>query len=251
MPERHKSDLTAQQVIFIALGFGLGLVSLGYAFRWLVIPGSDRALLEYTYRNSEWLGLVLTAAAVMLGLAFGRLPERPFHGVPFEAAWWENVLFGLTPLLLAGSSFLLGVYGFIAIALVFPTKLIVEQVLGRTATLVSILVAFPFILFAVGLALAFLLAIVIASGKGWLKSDDGERLLTAKRDGGTGAGTSDLVKVYYFACLTLLGADFAEYKPGGYCRAVTVLGVLVGRVIEVAIIAAGINLVAGQLWPTK
>jgi hypothetical protein len=238
-PEDGRRELR-WTIVGVLIALGAGVAGFGMV-RW-VFPAATPAGVRFViYSNAEWLGIVaLLAGGLLFGL-FVRLPERPWRGAPPSARAWECLLFGLgmgtVPLAGAG----LVAFGVITLIVVLPIRLSRDHILAPGASLTGILTVIPVAFLALGLTATVLHMLMIGFKKGALVSAEG-KLLEGPHEGGTGQGTMDLVNVYFFSCFAVLGGDFAEYRPTGGCRVVTLGSVILGRVLEVVVIAAGINL---------
>lgn len=242
----HKEGLRESRWVLagICLAFGTGMASLELSTR--VFSWIDRSAVQgFVYANAGWLGIATLAIAPFWFWLFYRLPERPWRHVPPAASWWKYVLFGFGIVVGPGTAYMLALFGTVTVTIVLPIVLIREYILGPGASLVAILAVIPVAFLLLGLTVCVVHVMAIVFQAGSLASTDGT-LLGHREEGGTGGGTSDLVNLYFYSCFSLLGGDFADYRATGACRAVTLGSVILGRVLEVAVIAAGINLLVAR-----
>jgi hypothetical protein len=194
----------------------------------------------FVYSNVEWLGIVSLVVSIIAGMLFFFSPVS-FMGVPWGGPWWRSVAYGFSLFGFGLASLILTVAGLLCIGVVLPIKLALEYILTSSPTLVGIVAVIPLSFLLLGLGATVAHVYIITGKKGSLVSTEG-RLMEGTESGGTGRGLSDFINVYFFSCFALLGGDFAEYQPVGGCRVVTLASVIVGRLLEVAVISAGINL---------
>ena len=124
------------------------------------------------------------------------------------------------------------VFGTAIVSPVFGLKLLYTYILGPTATLYSAFLSFPAVFITVGLAFATLYIISIDSGNGTLvKGNLALDTSIPRKDW-------SLVEVFYFSLSTLLkGAP--QYEASGWCRWIALTEVLIGRLLELAIVTIG------------
>lgn len=234
--------------MFVVLGLILGVSVLAGGAHLLagLTEATGQTVLAFAYRNVEWMGPLLIVVGVLLIFAWDRWGNRePFSGVPWGAPWWQNIVFGASTTIygvaFAGSMF----GGVILTGAVLPFKIASEYILSPSSTVTKLIVATPLAFSSLGVILTVAMLMTIGGGRGGLIGDEGRLAESPPR--GTGAGSSDVVRVYYFVCLALLGVGFGEYKPVGYCRLISLIAVVVGRILEIVVIAVGINLLANRL----
>lgn len=58
---------------------------------------------------------------------------------------------------------------------------------------------------------------------------------------------SDILTIYYFSCLTFFGTIPGEYQATGYARWFVLLEYLVGKILEIIVIAVGIGLLISKM----
>ncbi len=196
--------------------------------------------LAWGYSHVEWLGFL---SLVLFYLLVFRI-DLPSH---FETAPKASRLasFGVGlragPLLLA--FLVLGFGAFIVLPTVAPFKVIYEYTLSPAASLRSALTAIPLVLFAVslGFALVYLVAArrglgnLLVNGRGLFADFETKGILPSFRE------------AMHFSLATMVSGGSADTAAAGWCRWIAIVQSLVGKVIEVVIVGAGIGLIVTRL----
>ena len=229
-------NLLNQLLVFLGLAAGLIVLALG---GWRVVRALSfrhrSPINRLLYDRVEWVGplsLLLTFAALLTD----DIPSiRPFTFVPLDGSWWEYLVFGLTTSWFGvlTTACLFGPLALVGLAL--PWKLVSRHILSKSTTLQRVALAAIGVFLGISIVVTLALLIVIAGNGGELVGSQGSLF----REGNY--GLTALGNTYYFSALAVLGAGFGEYEPTGLCRPVVLATVMLGKVLEIAVIATGVS----------
>jgi hypothetical protein len=130
----------------------------------------------------------------------------------------------------------------VVLPVIVPAVLLYKYFFGPAVTITAAFLAFPCVFITTGLLFAILFTILINTGKG--------NLVKASQPlypGVPGEGWSP-VEVLYFSVSTLIkGAP--QYEASGWCRWLALVEVLVGRLLELAMVTIGFAIIIKQNIP--
>lgn len=221
--------------LFMFVGFSAIFILVGFALSRSHVDWHHFS--EQVFRYAEIIAIAGTLLFLLLTFAPDALTgKRPFFTVPWDGRWWEFVVFGAslctfiliyTPLLLCAS---------VMLPIVTPFKALRLYVLGPTATLFSAFVSVPIVFLTTSVAFAIVYVILIDAERGNLVRA-GQPLNPRI----PGKGWSPF-EAFYFSVSTMLKGS-PQYEASGWCRWVAVLEVLVSRLLELAIVTVGFNII--------
>jgi|GEM_PF-6670804 len=219
-----------------------------FIFAFLIMMTSNEMFISTA---SEFLFAYMEIISVacfifLLILAIGSPPEqRPFFSVPWEGAWWEFIVFGMTRagFALVYSISIIG--SLIFLPLLVPLKVIYVYSLGPNASLFKAVAAIPIVIFTVSMAFTIIYATCILKEKGTLR-DKGTNLYTDWRTHGI---VHSIMSTFYFSVTTFLGGFATPYEPQGWCKWIALFQLVVGKVLEVVLVGIGIAIIITRMSP--
>jgi hypothetical protein len=194
-----------------------------------------RDLPGFVFRHAEFIGIGGTLLLPLL-LRITEIQKRPFSGVPWEGRWWEFLFFGAFGGLISLMTTLLILCAGIVLPIIVPLKALRVYVLGPTATLFSAFVSMPIVFLTTSLVFAIIYVVLIDTKKGNLVRA-GQPLYS----GIPGVGWSPLEALYFSVSTMVKGSP--QYEASGWCRWVAILEVLISRLLELATVTVGFNII--------
>lgn len=193
----------------------------------------------------DYIEIISSGCFIILLILLG-IPirsQRPFFHVPWEAAWWEFFIFGITTTIFSLVYLVSLVGGLIVLPLIVPIKVIYVYAFGPHANLLKAVIAIPIVIFTVGLAFTIVYVTCILKGRGALL-DKGTDLYTDWKKRGLDQAA---LSTFYFSVSTFLGGFATPYEPQGWCRWIALVQLVVGKILEVVLIGVGIAILITKM----